>query len=70
MNMRAEDNRVLAKWSGQVTIKHYAELYSVAKYALIDSGKKYLANKMHADLLKAKSRRDGLKVIQNYVKFQ
>lgn len=65
-----EDTRVVAKWDGPISVKFYGELYSIAKYALIDAGESPLATRMRMNIAKAKNQREGLKIIEQFVRFQ
>jgi hypothetical protein len=70
VNANEEDKRIRAQWNGPVTVKFYGELYSAAKYALLGAGKKYLVNQMQEGISKVKNQREGIRVMQTYVRFQ
>lgn len=67
--MQKQDDRVPAKWTGQMSTKYLFELYAVARNALIDAGKGYVLDDMRRQMEAAKSQQESLAAIQRHVRF-
>lgn len=68
--MQKQDNRMPAKWKGQVSTKYLFELYAVARNALVDAGKAYVLDDLQRQMAAAKNAQESLAAIQRHVRFE
>lgn len=62
------DNRPIVYWDKKISTKYNVEFYTLAYYALRDSGKIASLNDMKEQLAACKKPSDTLKLIQRFVR--
>lgn len=69
MLQEKDDNRIVVPWKRAVSTKYLFDIYTKARYALIDAGKNYLVEDMKKQIQQSGSQRETLDIIKRFVRF-